>query len=167
MKAPLRILKDERGGITFIEVLVTFIMVTAAVIATAHAMYVGSRALRVDMHKQQVLQLVEQEMEYWIARIYLGNPGLDPTWAELAGSPGRPYRPNIYLDKGTDRQAVVNLFYDPIIKRFDPNLVGPGGEAEIEYWVVTVWGEWAEFNGEEFTRSNGKAIKFTTYVARP
>jgi len=167
MKAFLKIFQSDRGGITFIEVLVTFVIIAAAAIATAHSMYVGTRALRVDMHKQQVLQLVEREMEYWIGRIYTGNPPVDPNPAELAGNPNQQHYRLFYLDEGEGYQATVKMFHDPIIKRYDPALIGPNGQVELEYWVVTVWGEWAEYNGEEFTRSNNKAIKITTYVARP
>lgn len=166
MKALLKILKNERGGITFVEVLVTFVIIVTAAIAAAHSMYVGTRALRVDMHKQQVLQLVEREIEYWIGRIYTGNPGVDPTWVELAGSGNRHYR-LFYLDEGEEYQATVKMFYDPIIQTYDQGLVGPSGQADVKYWIVTVWGEWQEHNGEEFTRANGKEIKLTTYVVRP
>lgn len=154
--------EDERGGITFVEVLVTFVIVVAAVIATTYAMYFGNRALKVDMHKQQVLQLVEQELEYWIGRMYTGSTN-DPNMVEMAGSPTVPYR-TFYLDEDSEKQIQVRLYYDPIVPRADAS--SPGGQEPNVYYVLTVWGEWSEPDGEDFSRANGKAMKLTTYVTK-
>lgn len=154
----LSTLKDDRGGITFVEVLATFVIIVFGVIATAYSMYVGNRALRVDLHKEQILHLVEQEMEYWVGRLYTGTAN-DPNVFELAGSPNKPYK-TVILDQETGKEIQVRLYYDPIVLRI--NLTNP----ESTYYVVTVWAQWTENDGEDFTRLNGKAVKLTTYVSR-
>ena len=149
----IRLLKKDESGFTFIEVLATFVMVTAAVIATAYSLHYGQRMLTIDMHKQQVLRMVQGEIEYWIGRLYTGNPDNgDPTVLELAGRTSAPYK-TAYLDdvEGVpDSDKIqVRLYYDPIERRNDPGILAP-------HWVITVWAEWTEHDGQRFRRINGK-----------
>ncbi len=152
-------LKQDRGGATFIEVLATFVMVAAAVVSTTYSLFFGQRTLATDMHKQQVLRMVEQETEYWVGRIYTGTPD-DPNLIEISGATGSPYR-RLTLDPDSKRPVEVRFYYDPIIER--TSVVYGGGS----YWVVTVWAEWTEPDGQEFSKAHGTEVAQTTYVSRP
>gem|GEM_PF-2408254 len=155
---PWRVIRRD-DGLTFIEVIVTFMMVSAAIVATTYSLFFGHRELTVDMHKQQILRIVQQETEYWVGRIYVGTPD-DPNVIELAGSARTPYR-TVMLDPNSESPIQVRLFYDPIITR--AGTINPQEEI-APYYVVTVWAEWTEPDGQDFTRNRGNHVSLTTYV---
>jgi hypothetical protein len=158
----LPLCKSDQGGVTFIEVLATITMVAVAAVTTTYALFYGNRALDVDMHKQQVLRMVQQEVEYWVGRIYVGSPGLDPSELEMTGSVMNPYRTTI-LDPQAAKPIQVKLFKYGISGILDPNPV-PGG-SPTAYYRITIWAEWTEPDGQAFRRTLGSAISLTTYVA--
>jgi len=135
-------------------------MVSVAVIVTTYSLFFGNRTLDVDMHKQQVLRIVQQELEYWVGRMYIGQPGVDPSVMEMTGSGGSPYKV-IELDPDSKSPIDVRLYYDPITPVADFN-----SESGVAYWIVTVWAEWDEPDGESFARANDKAVILTTYVSK-
>ncbi len=152
----LRLAGSDDGGITFLEVLVTFIMIAVATVVVGHSLYFGNRMLDVDMHKQQALRIVQQELEYWIGRLYMGSPG-DPSEFEMA--PKMNYK-SVILEKDTP-PITVQLSRDQILPVMDPNT------AAIAYWKVTVWAEWEEPDGQLFSREIGTEVSLTTYVSVP
>ncbi|MFH1863216.1 MAG: hypothetical protein ABH878_10450 [bacterium] len=160
-------IRRDDGGVTFIEVLATFVMLVAAVIATAYAMFFGQEALTVNMQKQQVLRIVQQELEYWVGRVYTGSPE-DPNTNEMMGSPNWPYR-TIKLDAvdaSSPTPIEVRLYYDPIVAFYDPNSGAEPGVDQPTYWIITVWAEWTEPDGQIFSKARGNEVSLTTYVNR-
>lgn len=159
-KGVLRPLAADEG-VTFIEVLVTFVMLVAAIIITFHSLFISNHALDLAMRKEQVLQIVQNEMEYWIGRIYVGSPPTDPNLIELGG---QNHYKMVLLDPNTDKKVEVWLSRDPIVPRQD---IAQPGEGEQKYWVITIYAEWNEPGGQEFKRGNDLAISLTTYVSQP
>lgn len=158
---PFRLrIRDDRG-VTYVEVVVTVIMVVAAVVVTLYSLYFGNRSLDVDMHKQQALRIVQEEMEYWIGRMYTSQPG-DPSSVEMAGK--TRYK-SVLLDKGTENQIEIWLSRDPITVVYDPNNFNSQGYPLVAYWIITIWAEWEEPDGREFQKEYGNEISLTTYAA--
>jgi hypothetical protein len=151
---------DDRGT-TFLEVMATITMVSAAVVGTTYSLLFANTSLREDMHREQVLRMVEQEVEYWVGRIYLGGPDA-PSPTEMQGSGSVAYR-QMTLDPETLQPIQVKFFYDPILGRgtFQPTESSPIFAA---YDVVTVWAEWTEPDGREYRKSLGNEVRITTYV---
>ena len=152
----LHLIREDDGGITFLDVLVTFVMIAVATVVVTHSLYFGNRMLDVDMHKQQALRIVQQELEYWIGRLYMGSPG-DPSEFEMA--PKINYK-SVVLEKDTP-PIIVQLSRDQILPVVDPNT------AAIAYWKVTIWAEWEEPDGQIFSREIGTEVSLSTYVTVP
>lgn len=151
-------IRDD-SGFTYFEAIATLVMVAVAVVATTYSLYYAERSLAVDMHKQQINRIVQQELEYWIGRIYTGTPD-DPNNVEKMGSVQSPYK-TVILDPDSKKPIQVKLFYDPIIPI--PSVEFPG---TIAYYKITVWAEWEEPDKQQFKRSQGREISLTTYVAQ-
>lgn len=146
-------------GLTYVEVITTLVMVSVAVVATTYSLYFGNRSLDLEMHKQQVLRIVQQEVEFWVGRMYTGQPGVDPSAAEMMGSVNNPYR-TVLLDPDSKEPIQVKLFYDPITAVANPNT-----QSGIGYWIITIWAEWTEPDGQQFKKSEDTAVILTTYVS--
>ncbi|MCX6640667.1 MAG: hypothetical protein NTW14_09340 [bacterium] len=146
-------------GVTFLEVLVTFVMLVAAIIITFHSIFLSNHALDLSMRKQQAMRLVQQEVEYWVGRMYVNQLPGDPTPDEML--PKNHYK-KISLDAGTSRQVDVWLSRDQIVERIDTS---QPGEQPQRYWVITVYAEWTEPDGQQFNRSDNLAISLTTYAS--
>jgi hypothetical protein len=163
----LRVCRDDQG-VTFIEVLVTFVMLVAAVVVTAQSLFFGNRALDVNMHKQQVLRIVQVELEYWVGQMYINQRDNEnapwPPDLQMAGSPDSPYK-TVPLEPGSP--IMVDLFYAPIEERFDPTYMNELGEPMVAYYAISVWAEWEEPDGQVFSREIGNAVSLTTYSQRP
>lgn len=167
LKRLLKFCRDDQG-VTFVEVLVTFVMLVAAVVITAQSLFYGNRALDVNMHKQQVLRIVQVELEYWIGQMYNHQRDNEsapwPPDQQMAGSTGKRYK-TVPLEPGSP--IMVDLFRDPIGERFDPTYLNELGELKVAYYVITVWAEWEEPDGQVFSKENGNAVILTTYSQRP
>lgn len=149
-------------GITFIEVAVTLIMVMAAVVMILHSLYFGERMLDVNMHRQQVLRYVQQELEYWIGRMYLSSPS-NPTANEKL--PKYHYR-SIQISDNKDETPTITVWLSRSeIQEVDDLLHTNEGEPMIGYYRFTIWAEWVEPDGQSFLRSNGTDVALTTYSA--
>ncbi len=139
----------------------TIAMVSAAVVGTTYSLFFANGSMKTDMHRQQVARMVEQEVEYWVGRIYLASQDM-PNAQELMGSGGVFYRTTI-LDPDGPKPIQVRFFYDPIVARgvYQPSLTTPALPA---FYVVTVWAEWDEPDGKSFKRTLGNEVSFTTYA---
>ncbi|TKJ39978.1 hypothetical protein CEE37_09585 [candidate division LCP-89 bacterium B3_LCP] len=166
-----RLLKKD-DGVTFIEVLVTFVMLVAAAVITAQTMFFGNRFLDVNMHKQQVLRIVQVELEYWIGQMYTHTrDNQNEPWPidqTMKGSTEYPYKV-VPLEPGSP--IMVNLFYGPIQERkTDPTYINELGELKVAYYAITVWAEWVEPHGksvQRFCKDLGNEISLTTYSQKP
>jgi hypothetical protein len=158
----LRKISGDDRGTTFLEVMATVLMVSVAVVGTTYALFFSSNSLREDMHREQVLRMVEQEMEYWVGRIYLGGTADSPSPQEMQGSGNTSYR-QAMLDPESIQAIQVRFFYDPIVGRgtYKPTETSPEFSA---YYVVTVWAEWTEPDGRQYRRSLNNEVILTTYV---
>lgn len=152
------------SGVTFIEVIVTLVMIVAAVIVTIQSLYVGKRALDHNMHEMQVMRIVQGELEFWVGRMYVNQrENADdpfPSDAQMLGSERRPYR-TVLLDPESPNPIVVSIYYQPIDPRLSPDIVNNIGEPIVAYYSITVWAEWVEPDG------TFKDIQLTTYSQRP
>jgi hypothetical protein len=157
----LRKLTGDDRGTTFIEVMATITMVSAAVVGTTYSLFFANNSLREDMHREQVLRMVEQEVEYWVGRIYVGGPDA-PSTQEMQGSGNSSYR-QMPLDPEALQTIQVKFFYDPIIGRgsYQPTETSPVMPA---YYVVTVWAEWTEPDGRQYRKTLNNEVRLTTYV---
>lgn len=160
-----RLLRRE-DGVTFIEVAVTLLMVVAAAVVLLHSLYQGNKMLDVEMHKQQVLYRLQEEMEYWIGRLYLGGSDF-PSEEEQA--PNNRYDRFTIIDyeQNTRPEEIVVWFSKSgIVEVKDNENVNPDtGEPLTGYWKFTVYAEWKEPNGQEFSRNRETELSLTTYVA--
>jgi hypothetical protein len=158
------ICRDE--GVTFVEVAVTLLMLVAAAVVLMHSLYFGNRMLDVEMHKQQVLYRLQEEMEYWIGRLYLGGSDF-PTDQERAASNGYDKFSIIDYEGGkTAEPIIVLLSKSAIVEYQDQVNVNPDtGDPLTAYWKFTVYAEWKEPNGQEFSRQKGTDLSLTTYIA--
>lgn len=161
LKHLLRFCRDDQG-VTFVEVLVTFVMLVAAVVVTAQSVFFGDRALDVNMHKQQVLRIVQVELEYWIGVWYNNQRENEiapwPTDLQMQGSTSKPYK-TVPLEPGSPIE--VDLYRDPTGERFDPSYVNELGELKVAYYVITIWAEWEEPDGQVLT------VSLTSYSQKP
>lgn len=154
--------RGDGGGVTFIEVMVIFIMVSTAVVGTTFSLFYGNRMLDTDMHRQQVLRIVQEEVEYWVARMYLSSPG-DPSEYELAAK--TKYK-SVALDTDVP-PIVIWLSRDAIVAVPDMNNFSSTGEPATAYWKITIWAEWDEPDGQSFSKNMGTEVSLTTYVGVP
>ncbi len=151
-------------GITFVEVVVTLIMLMAAVVVIMYSLYAGQRSLDSDMHRQQALRIVQEEMEYWIGRMYLSTPE-NPSFEEML--PKYRYK-SVPLDDHEEEPGptiVIYLSRSEIQPVNDIEHTNEQGDPVIGYYRFTVWAEWTEPDGQKFSRQDGTAVSLSTYVA--
>lgn len=161
---PVLLLQKLRGddrGTTFLEVMATVVMVSVAVVGTTYSLFFANSTLREDMHRQQVARMVQQEVEYWVGRIYLAGAD-SPTAQEMMGSTAVPYR-TMALDPDAEEVIQVRFFYDPIVAR-GVYLPTPESAPLPAYYVITLWAEWDEPDGKVHSKELGNEVSLTTYV---
>ena len=150
-------------GITFIEVAVTLIMVMAAVVLIMHSLYFGERMLDVNMHRQQALRVVQEELEYWVGRMYLSTGGNPSSQEKL---PSYRYKSIPISDKEDGTATITVWLSRSEIQQVDDLVhMNESGDPQIGYYRFTVWGEWVEPDGQEFLRSLGTEVALTTFSA--
>ncbi|MBU0519723.1 hypothetical protein KJ564_12405 [bacterium] len=150
-------------GINFIEVAVTLIMVMAAVVLIMHSLYFGERMLDVNMHRQQVLRLVQEEVEYWVGRMYLSTEG-NPSTQEVL--PKYRYKSIPISDKADGTPTIIVWLSRSEIQQVDDIIhVNESGDPRIGYYRFTIWGEWEEPDGQAFLRNQGTEVGLTTFSA--
>jgi len=160
----LRFILLQDRGITFVEVVVTLIMLMAAVVVIMYSLYAGQRSLDSDMHRQQALRIVQEEVEYWIGRMYLSTPD-NPSFEEML--PKYKYK-SVPLDDHEEEPGptvVIYLSRSEIQPVNDPEHTNEQGDPVIGYYRFTVWAEWTEPDGQKFSRQDGTAVSLSTYVA--
>ncbi len=165
-KNDVKTLVRRDDGVTFIEVAVTLLMVVAAAVVLMHSLYQGNKMLDVEMHKQQVVYRLQEEMEYWIGRLYLGGSDF-PRDEERA--------PNNHYDKfeiidhekyKRPEKIIVWFSKSGIQEVTDTENVNPDtGDPLTAYWKFTIYAEWKEPNGQEFSRARNTELSLTTFVA--
>ncbi len=144
------------------DAIVTFVMLMAAAAIMAHSLFFGNRMLDTDMHKQQVMRIVQQELEYWVGRIYMNTTMTPDEFApkthyggilvdDNEGEYNPPFR--VWLSKS----AIT-----PVI---DPNQSNESGDPVVAYWTITVYAEWDEPDGQSFSKNNGNEVSLSTYVS--
>ncbi len=147
-------------GITFLEVVVALIMLMAGAVVVTHSLFFGHRMLDVDMHKQQVSRMVQQELEHWIGRIYM-NAAIEPE--DLA--PKNRYKSFLIDEDDFNIPIKVWISKSAITEVMDPENTTSTGAPETAYWKITIYGEWEEPDGQSFSRSIGTELALSTYVA--
>jgi hypothetical protein len=150
--------RDE--GVTFLEVVVAFIMLMAATVVLMHSLFFGHRMLDVDMHKQQAARMVQQELEYWIGRIYMNTP-IEPE--DLA--PQNHYKSFLIDEDDLNTAVKIWISKSAIVQVMDPDNTNSMGGPVTAYWRITVYAEWDEPDGQSFSRNIGTEVALSTYVA--
>ena len=156
--------RDE--GVTYVEVVVTLIMVMAATVVVMHSLFFSNRMLDVDMHKQQVLRFLQQELEYWVGRMYLGGSNLPSVEEMGARYHYTQYQIDDFDEDKSHPPIVIYISKGPITEVLDPDNTNEVGDAMVAYWIVTVYAEWNEPDGQTFSRGNNNEIALSTYVAK-
>ena len=152
-------------GITFVEIVITLIMLMAAAVVILYSLYFGQRSLDADMHRQQVLRIVQEEVEYWIGRMYISTPG-DPSAQEMLTQ--YRYKTVQLRDKVDTSKPTITVYLSrsAIVPVDDFTNTNEQGDPVIGYYKFTVWAEWTEPDGQEFSRSKGTEVSISTYVAQ-
>ena len=142
----MRLKRDD--GVTFLEVVVALIMLMAAVVLITHSLFFGHRLLDVDMHKQQVLRIMQQELEFWVGRMYM-NAAI--TAEDLA--PRNRYKSFVIDEDQINAPIEIWISKSAITEVADPNNTTETGDPMIAYWRITIYAEWEEPDGQTFSRS--------------
>ncbi len=120
-------LRHRRGGINFIELMVSILVITIASVAFAHSFFVASFEMDKQRRRMEAVQLAKSEAQFWVGRIHTSFPSpfdIDQ-WHEHPGNPlylgqeGVVRRPNVrrvtspeYVEVSVNRSPIrtVDLF---------------------------------------------------------
>ncbi|MBZ0263435.1 hypothetical protein K8I28_02090 [bacterium] len=64
----------HRRGLSFVELIVSFLIVTITSVAVTSGIYFAHGQLRRERNKTRAVQLLKSEAEYWLARIHSAYP---------------------------------------------------------------------------------------------
>ena len=67
-------LKHRQGGVTFVELMVGFLIVSIASVSVTSGIYVAHGLLIRERNKGLAIQLMKGEMSYWLGRVHVSFP---------------------------------------------------------------------------------------------
>lgn len=70
-------LKSRRGGVTFVELMVGFLIVAITAVAVTSGFYVAHGTLIRERNKMRAVHLLKGELNYWVGRIHSSFPTLE------------------------------------------------------------------------------------------
>ncbi|MBL7191472.1 type II secretion system protein [bacterium] len=130
--------KGERGGIDLIQIVVALMIIGIAAATATFSMYIGKGAIETEFRKKRALQLARDEVEFWIAKAYWGDEGvqLNPMSCALTYSRVETLDPR---GNGNNDDIECDVIREPITKSYSI----AGQDTIIQYKIIVnvVWDE--------------------------
>ncbi|MDP8228081.1 MAG: hypothetical protein P9M15_01355 [Candidatus Electryoneaceae bacterium] len=133
---------DDEGGIDFIQLVISLLIVSIACVGTLQALYYGHEELDRQVRYRKALSITRSYVEYWQGRVHTDTPRGRELVGNLNGNPVE-----VLLDQrktGKDGKD-INCF---LRYALDQRTETQRGE-NLDYWVIQVLNTWEEPDGKQ------------------
>jgi hypothetical protein len=135
----LRLWKDEKGSLDFVQIVIAILMIAIAAVSTTYSIYVGRATLTEQLQEKQALRYAREEMEYWAGQVLSG----EVTAFEVGGSGNLGTR--VLIDARDPEDMSDNVWGRVCYGRLEPVFSELVGEtSSIDFYRIHVWVIWPE-----------------------
>lgn len=142
MTAEKKSRRNDEGGIDFIQLVISLLIVSIACVGTLQALYYGYDELDRQVRYRKALSIARSYVEYWQGRIHTDTPKGRELVGNLRGNPVIALLDERKRDTEEDN-IECNLRY-----ALDQRTETPRGE-KLDYWVIQVQASWEEPDGKQ------------------